>query len=44
MSPIERMQFRYRLTGADFHPRHRTWLVPVVVAALVVAGMCAGWM
>ncbi|WP_315313062.1 hypothetical protein [Pantoea vagans] len=44
MSPIERLQFRHRLTGADFHPRRRHWLVPVIVAALVVAGMCAGWM
>jgi len=44
MSPIDRMQFCHRLTGADFHPRRRTWLVPVIVAAVVAAGMCAGWM
>lgn len=44
MSPIDRLQFRHRLTGADFPPRRRTWLVPVIVAALVMAGMCAGWM
>lgn len=44
MSPIERLQFRHRLTGADFHTRRRSWLVPVIVAAIVAAGMCAGWM
>ena len=44
MSHIDRLQFRHRLTGADFHPRRRSWLVPVIVAALVMAGMCAGWM
>lgn len=44
MNPVERLQFKYRLTGADFRPHRRTWLVPVAVAALVVAGMCAAWM
>lgn len=44
MNHVERLQFKHRLTGADFHPRRRTWLIPLAVAALVVAGMCAGWM
>lgn len=44
MNQLYKAQFLYRLTGADFHPRRRTWLLPVIVAALIAAGMCIGWM
>lgn len=43
MSPVDRLQFKYRLTGADFHPKPRYWLVPLFVALCVVAGMCFLW-
>jgi len=40
MSPVERLQFKHRLTGADFHPKPRHWLTPLLIALCVVAGMC----
>lgn len=43
MNPIERLQFKHRLTGADFHPRRRIWLAPVLISVCVVLGMCLAW-
>jgi len=40
MSPVDRQQFKHRLTGSDFHPKQRHWLVPLIVTLCVVAGMC----
>jgi len=39
MSPVDRLQFKHRLTGADFHPKKCHWLVPLLVTLCVVAGM-----
>ncbi|WP_268748755.1 hypothetical protein [Pantoea ananatis] len=39
MSPVDRLQFKHRLTGADFHPKPRHWLTPLLIALCVVAGM-----
>lgn len=38
-----RSQFIHRVTGADFHPRRRAWLLPLLGALAVVAGMFIGW-
>lgn len=38
MKPIDRMQFRHRLTGADFKPQARHWTSPVLAALLIFAG------
>lgn len=43
MSQLHKSQFIHRLTGADFHPRRRVWLLPLLVALAVVVGMCLGW-
>ncbi|WP_288430679.1 hypothetical protein [uncultured Pantoea sp.] len=40
MSPIDRLQFKHRLTGTDFHPKPRHWLTPLLIALCVVTGMC----
>ncbi|WP_255455435.1 hypothetical protein [Pantoea sp. BAV 3049] len=41
MRPIDRLQFIHRLTGADFHPRRSSWLVPLLgaVALAIVTGI-----
>lgn len=43
MSSLYKSQFIHRLTGADFHPRRRVWLLPLLGALAVVVGMCLGW-
>lgn len=39
MTPLQRSQFIYRLTGEDFRPRVSLWLRPVlrVLCALLIA-------
>lgn len=44
MSQLYKSQFLHRLTGADFHPRRRSWLLPLIGAVLIAAGMFIGWM
>lgn len=44
MSQFHKSQFIHRLTGADFHPRRRSWVLPVIGAVVAAAGMYYGWM
>lgn len=38
-----RSQFIHRVTGADFHPRRRVWLLPVVATLLLASVMSLVW-